>query len=64
VHYIPIHLQPWYRQHLGTGFGDLPATEAAYLELLSLPLFPSLARVDQDHVLAVLGAALDAETGG
>lgn len=63
VHYIPIHLQPWYRQHLGTGFGDLPATEAAYLELLSLPLFPSLARVDQDHVLAVLRAALDAETG-
>jgi dTDP-4-amino-4,6-dideoxygalactose transaminase len=61
VHYIPIHLQPWYRRHLGTRFGDLPATEAAYLRLLSLPLYPELGIERQDRVLAALSLALDAE---
>lgn len=59
IHYVPIHLQPWYRETLGTGWGDLPETEAAYLELLSLPLFPDLSRADQDRVVDRLGAALD-----
>lgn len=59
IHYIPIHLQPWYRARLGTAWGDLPQTEAAYLELLSLPLFPDLTRADQDRVIERLGAALD-----
>ncbi len=59
VHYIPIHLQPWYRRHLGTRYGDLPATESAYLELLSLPLFPSLSVASQDRVIEGLLAALD-----
>ncbi len=54
VHYIPIHLQPFYRERLGTRFGDLPRTEDAYMRLLSLPLFPDLETVDQDHVVASL----------
>jgi len=58
VHYIPIHLQPYYRARFGTAFGDLPATEAAYLELLSLPLFPSLSESAQDYVLDALDRAL------
>lgn len=59
VHYIPIHLQPYYRARLGTRFGDHPHTEAAYLRLLSLPLFPDLADAAQDRVVEVLRGTLD-----
>lgn len=59
VHYIPIHLQPFYREHFGTRFGDLPRTEAAYLRLLSLPLFPGLKESAQDQVVETLFRVLD-----
>lgn len=52
VHYIPIYHHPLYAQ-----FGapkDFPNTERAARELLSLPLYPALSDVDQDHVIAVL----------
>ena len=59
VHYIPIHLQPYYRKRLGTRFGDLPNTEAAYLRLLSLPMFPELGDAAQERVVEVLTRTLD-----
>lgn len=59
VHYIPIHLQPYYRARLGTRFGDLPRTEEAYLRLLSLPMFPDLTEQAQDRVVDVLRGTLD-----
>lgn len=59
VHYIPIHLQPYYRARLGTRFGDHPRTEAAYLRLLSLPMFPDLSEAAQDRVVDVLRGTLD-----
>lgn len=58
VHYIPVHLQPFYRQGYGTAWGDLPETEAAYLRLLSLPLFPGLSSDDQAYVIACLDDVL------
>ena len=60
VHYIPIHLQPYYRRRFGSRYGDLPQTEDAYLRLLSLPLFPGLSESDQDQVLEVLFSTLGA----
>lgn len=63
VHYIPIHLQPWYRERFGTGWGNLPATEAAYLELLSMPMFPTLTRADQDRSIEALFRALESIAG-
>ena len=54
VHYIPIHLQPYYRQSLGTRWGDLPAAEDAYLRLISLPLFPAMSDSDVERVIATL----------
>lgn len=60
VHYIPIHLQPYYRARLGTRFGDLPRTEDAYLRLLSLPMFPDLASSAQERVVEVLRETLRA----
>jgi len=40
VHYIPVHLQPYYKKRYGARKGDLPAAEKYYEEALSLPLYP------------------------
>jgi perosamine synthetase len=54
VHYIPVHLQPYYRRQLGTGPGDCPVAEAAYERILSLPMFPDLADADVEFVAGLL----------
>lgn len=41
VHYIPVHLQPYY-QEFGYKKGDFPKAEAYYEKCISLPLYPSL----------------------
>jgi UDP-4-amino-4,6-dideoxy-N-acetyl-beta-L-altrosamine transaminase len=62
VHYIPVHLQPYYRQASGTGPGDCPASEDYYEQALTLPLFPELEERDIDRVLVELGSALTRES--
>jgi dTDP-4-amino-4,6-dideoxygalactose transaminase len=57
VHYIPIHLQPYYRR-LGFAPGDFPAAEHFYRHAISLPLFPAMTDAQQDRVVDVLSAAL------
>jgi perosamine synthetase len=53
VHYIPVHLHPYYRQHLGTAPGLCPVAEAAYERLVTLPVFPQMTEADvHDVVLA------------
>lgn len=51
VHYIPVHLHPYYRQHFGTGPGLCPVAEAAYERILSLPIFPTMAEKDSEDVI-------------
>jgi UDP-4-amino-4,6-dideoxy-N-acetyl-beta-L-altrosamine transaminase len=51
VHYIPVHLQPYYRKRFGTAPGDCPVAEAYYDEALSLPLFPAMTDADQHRVI-------------
>lgn len=53
VHYIPIHLQPYYRK-LGFSPGDFPQAEAFYQHALTLPLFPDLSADEQDRVIQAL----------
>ncbi|MFO7652560.1 MAG: aminotransferase class I/II-fold pyridoxal phosphate-dependent enzyme [Candidatus Krumholzibacteriia bacterium] len=54
VHYLPVHLHPYYRRRLGTRPGDHPAAEAYHAEALSLPLYPTLTEADQDRVIALI----------
>lgn len=50
IHYpIPLHLQKAYA-HLGYKDGDFPVTEKIARKILSLPMFPSLSRADQEYV--------------
>lgn len=53
VHYIPIHLQPYYRR-LGFGLGDFPEAEKYYQGAISLPLFFKLSDEEQHRVIAEL----------
>lgn len=53
VHYIPVHLMPYYAQ-FGCKKGDLPHAEAYYDSCLSLPMFPTLTDEEQQYVLKVL----------
>ncbi len=50
VHYIPVHLQPYYQQ-LGFEKGAYPNAEDFYAREISLPMFPSLANEDVDSVI-------------
>jgi perosamine synthetase len=56
VHYIPVHRHPYYAQRL-PGL-SLPAAEAAYERLLTLPLFPGMSDADADDVVAAVGKVL------
>jgi len=58
VHYLPIHRHPAYRR-LGFQPEMFPQAEAAYDQLLSLPLYPDLSPTDQDRVMTVLSSLLD-----
>lgn len=53
VHYIPIHLQPYYRA-MGFSVGQFPEAESFYQQALTLPIFPGLTEHDQDTVIAHL----------
>jgi UDP-4-amino-4,6-dideoxy-N-acetyl-beta-L-altrosamine transaminase len=57
VHYIPIHLQPYY-QAQGFCPGDFPAAERFYAGALSLPLFATLDDAEQDRVREALADGL------
>ena len=54
VHYIPVHLQPWYRETFGTAAGQQPAAERYYERCLSLPLFPAMTDADVEQVITAV----------
>jgi dTDP-4-amino-4,6-dideoxygalactose transaminase len=58
VHFIPIHLHPYYRDTYGYQPDDLPVALQAFERLFSLPLHPRLANADVTDVIeAVLDVA-------
>ncbi len=57
VHYIPVHLQPVYRAR-GFKPGDFPACEEYYARAITIPLYATLTRQQQDLVVEALKSAL------
>jgi perosamine synthetase len=51
VHYMPVHLHPYYQQRFGYRRGEFPVAEEAYTRLLSLPLFPGMSNHDVADVV-------------
>jgi len=60
VHYLPLHMQTYYRQTFGYHPGDLPCAAAAYNRILSLPIFPSLKDEELDYTVDILRSVLKA----
>ncbi|MCO6462354.1 MAG: UDP-4-amino-4,6-dideoxy-N-acetyl-beta-L-altrosamine transaminase [Saprospiraceae bacterium] len=50
IHYIPVHLMPYYRQ-FGWKEGDLPHAEEYYRHCISLPMYPTLSEEEQEFVM-------------
>ena len=53
LHYIPIHLQPYYKK-IGFTKGQFPEAEQYYQEAISLPIFTKLTRSEQNYVIETL----------
>jgi len=51
VHYIPVHLQPYYAEHFGCRKGDCPKAEAYYQRALTIPLFPAMTDMEVSLVI-------------
>ena len=54
VHFIPVHLQPYYRDTFAYKRGDYPVAESIYDRLISLPLYPHMTDGDVGDVIAAV----------
>lgn len=59
VHYIPVHLHPYYQRKFGTALGLCPVAEAAYQCLITLPIFAQMTLADADDVIAAVAKVID-----
>lgn len=57
LHYIPVHLQPYYRR-MGFALGDFPVAESYYSRAISLPMFSGLSDGAQQEVIESLSRCL------
>ncbi|MBP62386.1 MAG: UDP-4-amino-4,6-dideoxy-N-acetyl-beta-L-altrosamine transaminase [Planctomycetaceae bacterium] len=51
VHYVPVHLHPFYQERLGTNAGLCPVAETAYEQIMSLPVYPAMRAEDVNRVV-------------
>lgn len=54
VHFIPLHLQPFYQENYHYKEGDFPVTEKVFEGIVSLPLFPRMKLKDIDDVIEAI----------
>ena len=61
LHYIPVHMQPYY-QKMGFESGQFPEAEQYYNEAISIPLFSAMTEGQQDTVCSTLKTILSKES--
>ena len=54
VHFIPVHLHPFYHQTYGYQMGDFPTAESIYQRILSLPIYPRMSDEDMEYVISAM----------
>jgi dTDP-4-amino-4,6-dideoxygalactose transaminase len=59
VHYVPVHLQPFYRKNFGFNAGDFPVAEKFYERELSIPMYPALTDKDLNYISQTIVETLD-----
>jgi len=57
VHYVPVHMHPFYQDRFGTGRGLCPVAESAYEQILSLPIYPAMTDEELKIVVRTIEAA-------
>ncbi len=63
VHYIPVHLQPFYRENFSFTPGDFPHAEAYYQQCLSIPLYPKMTDAEVEQVITAIVALTEPKHG-
>lgn len=63
VHYIPVHMLPYYSK-MGWSRGDLPIAEAYYDQCLSLPMYPTLTDEELQYVIKTVNTVITSIDGG
>ena len=56
VHYIPVHLHPYYKKRFGYKKGDFPNAETFYNQEISLPIYPELTDAQVSFVVRVVAS--------
>jgi perosamine synthetase len=59
VHFIPLHLHPYYRDRFGYKPADIPAAGAAYERIISLPIYPKMTDADVERVVDAVAKIVD-----
>jgi perosamine synthetase len=59
VHYIPVHVHPYYRDQFGYRGGEYPVAEVAYEQLISLPMFHGMTDQDVQDVIDALAKVMN-----
>jgi dTDP-4-amino-4,6-dideoxygalactose transaminase len=58
VHYIPLHLQPYWRERYGLRAQDFVHSQKAFETLVSLPIYPRMSDADVQRVVQALASAI------
>jgi perosamine synthetase len=59
VHFIPLHLHPYYREKFGYKPADFPNATAVFERIVSLPIYPRMTGSDVDRVIGTVSAIID-----
>jgi dTDP-4-amino-4,6-dideoxygalactose transaminase len=54
VHFIPLHLHPFYKQTFGCQASDFPQASAAFERIISLPIYPKMTEQNVKDVIAAV----------
>jgi perosamine synthetase len=60
VHFIPLHLHPFYREQYSLQPGDFPNALGIYQRVISLPIYPGMSDDDVEDVIAAVGRVIEA----
>lgn len=64
VHYIPVHLHPFYQKLLGETIGVCPIAEQTYKHITSIPIFQSMKDIEVDRVVSAIAETIAQATKG
>ena len=59
VHFIPLHLHPYYRQTYGYKPEDFPVAYREYLRMISLPIYSKMSDQDVEDVIGAVGDVVE-----